>query len=132
MKKIHAFSFLFFTLSFLITACHCKKNASKDAAATAEVKRDFEKEGYVGKTYLEGEGPLRQLVIVLKYFENKPVIEQLSRVSRPGLRIYKNKADLPKVKNGLGIAVISTSKGVMSSREARRIGEGGEVICIVS
>lgn len=102
---------------------------SKLKQAIARVLKD---EGYISDFRQEGEGPARQLVITLKYFEGKPVIEHLSRVSRPGLRIYMGKADLPQVKNGLGIAIVSTSKGVMSSRAARRIGEGGEIICLVS
>ena len=102
---------------------------SKHKQAIARVLKE---EGYINDFRQEGEGPARELVIVLKYFEGKPVIEHLSRVSRPGLRIYMGKADLPQVKNGLGIAIVSTSKGVMSSRAARRIGEGGEIICLVS
>ena len=102
---------------------------SKLKQAIARVLKD---EGYIKDFHQDGEGPTRELVITLKYFEGKPVIEHLSRVSRPGLRIYMGKADLPQVKNGLGIAIVSTSKGVMSSRAARRIGEGGEIICLVS
>ena len=96
------------------------------------IARVLKEEGYIKDFRQDGEGPARELVITLKYFEGKPVIEHLSRVSRPGLRIYMGKADLPQVKNGLGIAIVSTSKGVMSSRAARRIGEGGEIICLVS
>lgn len=72
------------------------------------------------------------LDIQLKYFEGKPVIEQIKRVSRPGLRIYKANKDLPKVMGGLGVAVVSTSQGLMSDRAARKAGIGGEVICFVS
>ena len=72
-----------------------------------------------------------QLTVVLKYYEGRPVIESLQRVSRPGLRIYKGKDELPKVLGGLGVAIVSTSKGVMSDREARALGEGGEVLCTV-
>jgi small subunit ribosomal protein S8 len=68
----------------------------------------------------------------LKYFEGKPVIETLKRVSRPGLRIYKGKKDIPSVLGGLGVAVVSTSQGLMSDRAARKAGVGGEVICFVS
>jgi small subunit ribosomal protein S8 len=68
----------------------------------------------------------------LKYFDNKPVIEKIERVSRPGLRIYRSKDELPKVLSGLGVAIISTSKGVMSDRAARAAGIGGEVICTVA
>lgn len=89
-------------------------------------------EGYIVDVLEAGEGRDKQLIIVLKYYEGQPVIEHISRVSRPGLRVYKNKSELPIVKNGLGIAIISTSKGVMSTREARQLGQGGEILCIVS
>lgn len=73
-----------------------------------------------------------ELKITLKYFEGRPVIDTLERVSRPGLRIYKGKDAIPKVKNGLGVAIVSTSQGVMSDRAARRLGQGGEILCYVS
>lgn len=73
-----------------------------------------------------------ELVIQLKYHNNAPVISDLQRVSRPGLRIYKGKDELPRVNNGLGIAVVSTSQGVMTDKSARQRGQGGEIICIVS
>ncbi len=72
------------------------------------------------------------LTIALKYYEGRPVIDELKRVSRPGLRIYKNKNELPKILNGLGIAIVSTSAGVMTDRQARDTGRGGEIICTVS
>ena len=72
------------------------------------------------------------LTVTLKYYEGRPVIDELKRVSRPGLRIYKNKNELPKILNGLGIAIVSTSAGVMTDREARDSGRGGEIICTVS
>ncbi len=72
------------------------------------------------------------LTITLKYYEGRPVIDELKRVSRPGLRIYKNKNELPKILNGLGIAIVSTSAGVMTDRQARDSGRGGEIICTVS
>lgn len=102
---------------------------SKLKLAIAKVLKD---EGYIEGMHETGEGRDRQLVIVLKYYEGQPVIEHLSRVSRPGLRVYKNKSELPRVKNGLGVAIISTSKGVMSCRQARQLGEGGEVLCVIS
>jgi len=89
-------------------------------------------EGYVEDFREEGEGRDHVLIIVLKYYEGVPVIEKLERQSRPSLRVYVGKNDLPKVMSGLSIAVVSTSKGVMSCRQARRLGEGGEVLCIVS
>ena len=72
-----------------------------------------------------------ELVIQLKYFNNQPVISEIKRVSRPGLRIYKDKTELPVIKNGLGVAIISTSKGVMTARDAKQQGHGGEVLCYV-
>ncbi|VAW52023.1 SSU ribosomal protein S8p (S15Ae) [hydrothermal vent metagenome] len=71
------------------------------------------------------------LTITLKYHEGRPVIDEIQRVSRPGLRIYKNKHELPKILNGLGVAIVSTSAGVMSDREARATGRGGEILCTV-
>ena len=88
-------------------------------------------EGYIESVkVLEGSKP--ELEITLKYFQGKPVVESIQRVSRPGLRIYKRKDELPKVMGGLGVAVISTSKGVMTDRAARQAGLGGEIICYVA
>ncbi|MDO4627351.1 MAG: 30S ribosomal protein S8 [Pasteurellaceae bacterium] len=88
-------------------------------------------EGYVESVkVLEGTKP--ELEITLKYFQGKPVVESIQRVSRPGLRIYKRKDELPKVMGGLGVAVVSTSKGVMTDRAARQAGLGGEIICYVA
>jgi len=89
-------------------------------------------EGYVTGWTITGDEKKPVLNIELKYFEGKPVIETIGRVSRPGLRIYKGKDELPKVKAGMGIAIISTPKGVMSDRAARANGIGGEVLCTVS
>ena len=102
--------------------------SSKQKVAIAKV---LESEGYIaGYTISDDSKP--QLTIELKYFEGRPVIAKIQRVSRPGLRIFKNKSELPSVDGGLGVAIISTSKGVMSDRAARAAGEGGEVICTVS
>ena len=88
-------------------------------------------EGYIESVkVLEGAKP--ELEITLKYFQGKPVVESIQRVSRPGLRIYKRKDELPKVMGGLGVAVISTSKGVMTDRAARQAVLGGEIICYVA
>ena len=103
--------------------------ASKQKEAVAAVLRD---EGYISGFSAEGEGASRQLTVELKYFEGAPVIESVRRVSKPGLRIYRGKDDLPKVLGGLGIAIVSTSAGVMSDRQAREKGIGGEVLCVVS
>ena len=88
-------------------------------------------EGYIESVKVV-EGVKPELEITLKYFQNKPVVESIQRVSRPGLRIYKRKDEFPKVMGGLGIAVVSTSKGVMTDRAARQAGLGGEIICYVA
>ena len=103
--------------------------ASKVKAAIAQVLKD---EGYVedfAVRELEGRATLE---ISLKYYAGKPVIEKIERVSRPGLRIYRPKDELPKVMNGLGVAIVSTSRGVMTDRKARGLGVGGEVLCVVA
>jgi len=101
--------------------------SSKQKKAVAEVLKN---EGYIADYSVEGEAkPV--MTIELKYFEGKPVIEQINRVSRPSLRIYKASNELPKVSDGLGIAIVSTSKGVMTDRAARAAGVGGEIICTV-
>ena len=103
--------------------------ASKLKSAIAQVLKD---EGYIEDFAVrEGEGK-PQLEIGLKYYDGKPVIERIERVSRPGLRIYRPKDELPKVMNGLGVAIVSTSRGVMTDRKARGMGVGGEVLCIVA
>jgi small subunit ribosomal protein S8 len=92
----------------------------------------LEEEGYIqGSSVTENDGK-PTLTLKLKYFEGQPVIADISRVSRPGLRVYRSAKTLPKVIGGLGIAVISTSKGVMADRKARSMGQGGEVLCAVS
>jgi small subunit ribosomal protein S8 len=88
-------------------------------------------EGYVEDFAVDSEVK-PELEITLKYFQAKPVIEQIQRVSRPGLRVYKKKGDIPSVMGGLGVAVVSTSKGLMSDRAARKAGLGGEIICYVA
>lgn len=92
----------------------------------------LEKEGYISKVEVSEEGVKATLTLTLKYFEGKPVIEMIKRVSRPGLRQYRAKDELPSVKQGLGVAIISTSKGIMTDRAARAAGVGGEVIAFVS
>ncbi|MDY0020982.1 30S ribosomal protein S8 [Arenimonas caeni] len=103
--------------------------ASKMKLAIAGVLKS---EGYIGDFRVSGEGAKAKLEISLKYYEGKPVIERLERVSRSGLRQYKGKDELPKVLAGLGVAIISTSKGLMTDRQARAAGVGGEVICLVA
>lgn len=109
---------------------HVSMPLSKQKLAVAEV---LKREGYIAefmKEEIEGTHP--QLSVVLKYYEGKPVIDRIQRVSRPGLRIYKTKDQLPRVMGGLGIAIVSTPKGLMSDRAARAAGHGGEVVCVVS
>ena len=104
--------------------------ASRRKEAIAAVLRD---EGYIeGFSVVDQPGNRREMTVELKYFDGKPVIESLRRVSRPGLRTYRRKDKLPKVMAGLGVAIVSTPGGVMSDRAARAKGLGGEVICIVS
>jgi small subunit ribosomal protein S8 len=111
----------------------CGKNAvsmpsSKLKAAIAQVLKD---EGYIDGFAVRESGVKRDIEINLKYYAGQPVIEKLERVSRPGLRIYRGVDEIPKVLNGLGIAIVSTSRGVMTDRKARSQGVGGEVLCIV-
>jgi len=105
-----------------------KMPASKYKQSIAVVLKD---EGYISDWRVEGEGVKKDLVIDLKYYMGKPVIEKIKKISRPGLRIYKSAEELPQVIGGMGIAIISTSKGMMTDRTARENGQGGEVICTV-
>ncbi|MGV8775829.1 30S ribosomal protein S8 [Pseudomonas aeruginosa] len=101
--------------------------SSKLKAAVAKVLKD---EGYIADFQISSEVK-PQLSIELKYFEGKPVIEEIKRISRPGLRQYKSVEQLPKVRGGLGVSIVSTNKGVMTDRAARAAGVGGEVLCTV-
>ncbi len=103
--------------------------SSKLKVAIAGVLKD---EGYIEDFAVTTEGGKSELKIGLKYYVGRPVIERLERVSRPGLRIYKGKSDIPQVMNGLGVAIVSTPKGVMTDRKARATGVGGEVLCYVA
>ena len=104
--------------------------SSRLKESIAKVLQD---EGYIlGYEVNEVKGNKRELEVMLKYFDGKPVIENIQKVSKPGLRIYRGKNDLPKVLGGLGVAIVSTSKGVMTERQAQAQGFGGEVLCIVS
>jgi len=102
--------------------------SSKLKIAIAKVLKD---EGYILDYRIESIGNHTEMTVDLKYFNGVPVIENVKRISRPGLRIYRSKDELPKVLGGLGIAIVSTSNGVMTDRAARAIGHGGEVICTV-
>ncbi|MCC5870955.1 MAG: 30S ribosomal protein S8 [Gammaproteobacteria bacterium] len=101
--------------------------ASKLKAAIAEV---LQQEGYVESFNVEGDTK-PQLTLTLKYFDGRPVIEEIKRVSRPGLRVYRDQTALPSVRGGLGVAIVSTNKGLMTDRAARAAGVGGEVLCTV-
>lgn len=103
--------------------------ASKLKQSIAQVLKD---EGYIADFEVSDESGKSLMSVGLKYYDGRPVIDNLKRVSRPGLRIYKSNDELPKVQGGLGVAIVSTSKGVMSDRAARAAGEGGEVLCYVS
>jgi small subunit ribosomal protein S8 len=103
--------------------------ASNAKTAVARVLKD---EGYIADYSTTEDGQKAELTVELKYYEGKPVIENIKRISKPGLRIYRGKEDLPKALGGLGVAIVSTSAGVMSDRQAREQGIGGEVLCVIS
>jgi len=103
--------------------------SSKLKVAIAQVLKD---EGYIDNFAVRGESAKPQLEIALKYYAGRPVIERLERVSRPGLRIYRGRNEIPQVMNGLGVAIVTTPKGVMTDRKARQSGIGGEVLCYVA
>ncbi len=105
-----------------------KQPSSKLKISIAKVLKD---EGYIQSYNVELIGSRSEMTIELKYYKGTPVIENIKRISKPGLRIYKSKDELPKVLGGLGITIVSTSNGVMTDREARSIGHGGEIICTV-
>lgn len=103
--------------------------ASKLKGAIASVLKD---EGYIDDFAVHAVGGKPQLNISLKYYAGRPVIEKIERVSRPGLRVYRGNQDIPTVMNGLGVTIVSTSRGVMTDRKARAAGIGGEVLCVVA
>jgi small subunit ribosomal protein S8 len=103
--------------------------SSKVKEAIAAVLKE---EGYISEFSVLADGAKKTLTLGLKYFDGKPVIERIERVSRPSLRVYKGKDELPKVLGGLGVAIVSTPSGVVSDRQARAAGQGGEVLCIVA
>ena len=103
--------------------------SSKLKVAIAQVLKD---EGYIENFAVVGDKEKPQLEVTLKYYAGRPVIEHIERVSRPGLRIYKGRHDIPSVMNGLGVAIVTTPKGVMTDRKARQAGVGGEVLCYVA
>lgn len=103
--------------------------SSKLKKAIAQVLRD---EGYIDGFMVHEMDGLPGIEIALKYYAGNPVIEKIERISKPGLRIYKGRDQLPRVMNGLGVAIVSTSQGVMTDRKARSLGVGGEVLCVVA
>jgi len=103
--------------------------ASKLKTAIAQVLKD---EGYIDGFTVRADKAQPLLEIALKYYAGRPVIERIERVSRPGLRVYKGRHDIPNVMNGLGVAIVTTPKGVMTDRKARQVGIGGEVLCYVA
>ncbi len=103
--------------------------SSKLKVAIAQVLKD---EGYIDDFNVNEEGGKSSLRVALKYYAGRPVIDRIERVSKPGLRIYKGRDAIPQVMNGLGVAIVSTSKGVMTDRKARATGVGGEVLCYVA
>jgi len=109
-----------------------KKNVSMPSSKLKmAIAKVLKEEGYISEYATETNGSHIKMTVELKYYNNVPVIEKVKRISKPGLRIYKSKDELPKVLGGLGIAIVSTSNGVMTDRAARAIGHGGEVICTV-
>lgn len=112
-----------------VAKAHVRMPASKLKVAVAKVLLE---EGYIDGFEVLPEGGKPELMVNLKYYAGRPVIERLERVSKPGLRVYKDKASIPQVMNGLGVAIVSTSRGVMTDRKARSTGIGGEVLCFVA
>jgi small subunit ribosomal protein S8 len=125
-------------ISDMLTRIRNAQSATKQSVSMpsstrkADIARVLKDEGYIADFRVAPEAGKLTLTVDLKYYEGKPVIESLQRVSRPGLRVYRGKAQLPKVIGGLGVAIVSTSRGLMSDRAARAQGIGGEVICYVS
>ena len=124
------------TLADMFTRIRNAQMATKETVTMpssklkVEVARVLKEEGYI-TDFAVAEGTKPELSVTLKYFEGKPVIEHLQRVSKPSLRQYKGKDELPKVADGMGVAIVTTSQGVMTDRAARQAGVGGEVICTV-
>ena len=106
--------------------------AMPSSRVKASIAKVLKEEGYIEEFQVREDSGKVTLEIALKYYAGEPVIEKIERVSRPGLRIYRGRDDIPMIMNGLGIAIVSTSKGVMTDRKARASGVGGEVLCIVA
>ena len=125
-------------ISDLLTRIRNGQTARKPEVSMASSKiktaiaRVLKEEGYVADVRLESEGQKTTLTIGLKYYDGRPVIDRIERVSRPGLRIYRRKQEFPRVLGGMGTVIVSTPKGVMTDKAAHAIGQGGEVLCIVA
>jgi len=111
---------------------HKKQVSSPSSKVKESIAAVLKDEGYIADYSVTADGNKKTIVVTLKYFEGKPVIERIERISKPALRVYKGKDELPKVLGGLGVAIVSTPSGVVSDRKARAAGQGGEVICIVA
>ena len=109
-----------------------KTITSPASTVRADIAAVLKDEGYIADYAVATEGKKKTITVTLKYYQGKPVIERLERISTPSLRVYKGKSDLPKVLGGLGVAILTTPQGVLSDKKARAAGIGGEVICVVS
>lgn len=109
-----------------------KQVASPSSKVKEAIAAVLKEEGYIADFNVAAEGAKKTITLSLKYFQGKPVIERIERISKPALRVYKGKDDLPTVMGGLGVAIVSTPSGVVSDRKAREAGHGGEVLCVVS
>ena len=122
-------------LTRIRNSCMAQHSTTKVPATkmTRNIAKVLKEEGFIGEFEVTGEGIKQYLVISLKYKgkNRQPIIRHIQRISKPGLRVYKNRKELPKVLGGIGIAIISTSSGIMTDKEARRRGIGGEVLCYV-
>ncbi|MFW6731214.1 MAG: 30S ribosomal protein S8 [Synechococcus sp.] len=122
-------------LTRIRNACEKRHQTTRVPASrmSRSIAKVLQQEGFIAEILEEGEGVQKELILSLKYNgkQRQPTIRNVQRVSKPGLRIYSNRRELPKVLGGLGVAIISTSKGIMSDRDARREGVGGEVLCYI-
>jgi small subunit ribosomal protein S8 len=109
-----------------------KTITSPSSTVRADIAAVLKDEGYIADYAVASEGKKKTITVTLKYYQGKPVIERIDRISTPSLRVYKNKTEVPKVLGGLGIAILTTPQGVLSDKKARAAGIGGEVLCIVS
>ena len=109
-----------------------KTITSPSSTVRVNIAAVLKDEGYIADYAVAAEGKKKTLTVTLKYYQGKPVIERLERISTPSLRVYKNRSEVPKVLGGLGVAILTTPQGVLSDKKARAAGIGGELLCIVS